>query len=566
MTKIKGAEIIMECLRKEGVDVVFGYPGGANLPMYDALQKYPDIKHVLVRHEQSAAHAADAYARVTGRAGVCWATSGPGATNLVTGIANAWMDSVPLVCITGQVVTWLLGRDGFQEADITGITIPITKHNRLVLEVEDIAPAIAEAFHIATTGRPGPVLVDIPRDTQQQLCEFSYPEKVDLPGYQPTTKGHPQQVKKAAQLIAESEKPLILAGHGVVISRAADELRELAERADIPVITTLLGLGGFPGSHALFQGMPGMHGMYWNNIAIQEADLLIGVGMRFDDRVTGALKEFAPNAKIIHIDIDPAEISKNVKTAVPIVGDVKPVLQQLMANVEPAKHHAWRAWLADMRQQHPSIAIPETDRLLPQYVIKKIYELSGPSAYYTTGVGQHQMWAAQFFWGDNPYSFVTSGGLGTMGFEVPAAIGMQFARPRDTVWSFCGDGGFQMTMEELALCTEYELPIKFAIINNGFLGMVRQWQDHYYNGNREQVRMFQPDFVKIAEAMGVTGVRVNDKKLVESTIEAALRHPGAVVIDFQVDEVEDCFPMMPPGVSLSQTIDQPPVRQPEYAR
>jgi acetolactate synthase-1/2/3 large subunit len=570
MTKLNGAEIIMECLRKEGVDIIFGYPGGANLPMYDALHKYPDIKHVLVRHEQSAAHSADAYARITGKAGVCWATSGPGATNLVTGIANAWMDSVPLVCITGQVVTWLLGRDGFQEADITGITIPIVKHNQLVLEVEDIAPAIAEAFHIATTGRPGPVLVDIPRDVQQQFCEFEYPDKVELPGYQPTTAGHSGQVKRAAQLIAESEKPLILAGHGVVIARAAEELRELAERAQIPVVTTLLGLGGFPGSHELNMGMPGMHGMYWNNMAIQECDLILGIGMRFDDRVTGALKDFAPNAKIIHIDVDPAEIAKNVKTAVPIVGDVKTVLQQLIPHVQPARHDAWRAWLDGMRRDHPSIAIPETDKLLPQHVIKRIYDLSGPKAYYATGVGQHQMWAAQFFWGDNPYSFVTSGGLGTMGFEVPAAIGVQFARPKDTVWTFCGDGGFQMTMEELALCTEYELPIKFAIINNNYLGMVRQWQDHYYAGNKQSVRMFQPDFVKIAEAMGIQGMRVSEKTQVDGAIEAALAHPGAVLLDFEVEDVEDCYPMMPPGVSLSQTIDQPkldqPTKRPEAVR
>ena len=568
MTKIKGAEIIMECLRKEGVDVIFGYPGGANLPMYDALKKYPDIKHILVRHEQGAAHAADAYARVSGKAGVVWATSGPGATNLVTGIANAWMDSVPLVCITGAVVSWLLGRDGFQEADITGITIPIVKHNELVLDVEQIAPAIAEAFHIATTGRPGPVLVDIPRDVQQQLAEFEYPDSVDLPGYQPTTTGHPQQVKKAAQLIDEAERPLILAGHGVVIARAAEELKELAEKAQIPVITTLLGLGGFPGSHELNMGMPGMHGMYWNNMAIQEADLLIGIGMRFDDRVTGALKEFAPKAKIVHIDIDPAEIAKNVKTAVPIVGDVKTVMQQLIPHVSPARHDDWRRWIDDMRRDHPSIAIPDTNRLLPQYVIKKIYEMSGPQAYYATGVGQHQMWAAQFFWGDNPYSFVTSGGLGTMGFEVPAAIGVQVAKPQSTVWSFCGDGGFQMTMEELALCTEYELPVKFAIINNNYLGMVRQWQDHYYDGNKQSVRMFQPDFVKLAEAMGMVGLRVSDKAMVESTIDAALQHPGAVLIDFQVEEAEDCFPMMPPGVSLSETIDQPKISEPEreYAR
>ncbi len=565
MTKLKGAEIIMECLRQEGTEIIFGYPGGANLPMYDALKKYPDIKHVLVRHEQSAAHAADAYARVSGKPGVCWATSGPGATNLVTGIANAWMDSVPLVCITGQVVTWLLGRDGFQEADITGITIPIVKHNVLVLDVEDIAPAIKEAFHIAMTGRPGPVLVDIPRDVQQALCEFVYPETVDLPGYQPTVVGHGQQVKKAAQLIDEAEKPLILAGHGVVIARAAGELKDLAEKAQIPVITTLLGLGGFPGSHELAMGMPGMHGMYWNNMAIQECDLLIGVGMRFDDRVTGALNQFAPNAKIVHIDIDPAEISKNVKTLVPIVGDVKNVLQQLLPNVKPARHDAWRRWIDDMRRDHPSIAIPETDKILPQYVIKKIYDLSGPDAYYATGVGQHQMWAAQFFWSDNPYSFVTSGGLGTMGFEVPAAIGVQFAKPKNTVWSFCGDGGFQMTMQELALCTEYELPIKFAIINNNYLGMVRQWQDTFYAGNKESVRMFQPDFVKVAEAMGITGIRVSDKSMVESTIQAALDHPGAVLIDFQVEEIEDCYPMMPPGVSLSETIDQPAVKHREYA-
>ncbi|MEX2246541.1 MAG: biosynthetic-type acetolactate synthase large subunit [Dehalococcoidia bacterium] len=564
MTKMKGAEIILECLRREGTEVIFGYPGGANLPMYDALHKYPDIRHILVRHEQCAAHAADAYARITGKAGVVWATSGPGATNLVTGIANAWMDSVPLVCITGAVVSWLIGRDGFQEADITGITIPIVKHNTLVLDVEDIAPAIAEAFHIATTGRPGPVLVDIPRDVQQQLAEFQYPEKVELAGYQPTTVGHPQQVKKAAQLIAESERPLILAGHGVVIARAAEELQELAERAQIPVITTLLGLGGFPGSHELFMGMPGMHGMYWNNMAIQEADLLIGIGMRFDDRVTGALKDFAPKAKIIHIDIDPAEISKNVKTHVPIVGDVKKVLQQLIPQVQPLRHDAWRRWIDDMRRDHPSIVIPDTERLLPQYVIKKIYDLSGPKAYYVTGVGQHQMWAAQFFWGDNPYSFVTSGGLGTMGFEVPAAIGAQVARPHDTVWSFCGDGGFQMTMQELALCTEYELPVKFAIINNHYLGMVRQWQDLFYAGNKQSVRMFQPDFVKLAESMGVTGLRVSDKAMVQSSIEAALQHPGAVLIDFQVEDVEDCYPMMPPGVGLSETVDQPKFeRQPE---
>ena len=560
--KLTGAQIVMEALVREGVEYIFGYPGGANLPLYDVLPQYPQIRHVLVRHEQAAAHAADAYARVTGKAGVAWATSGPGATNLVTGIANAWMDSVPLVCITGSVVTWLIGRDGFQEADITGITIPITKQNYLVLDVNDLARTIKEAFHIATTGRPGPVLIDIPRDIQQQTAEFNYPDKVELRGYKPVTKGHPGQVRRAAELIAESERPVILAGHGVVISRAYEELRELAERAHIPVICTLLGLGGFPGSHELFMGMPGMHGMYWNNIALSEADLVIGIGARFDDRVTGRLKDFAPHAKIIHIDIDPAEIGKNVRTAVPIVGDVKEVLRQLNPLVQPARHDAWFARIEEIRREHPSIAIPNTDRLLPQYVIKTIYELSGPDAYYVTGVGQHQMWAAQYFRGDNPGSFITSGGLGTMGFEVPAAIGVQLARPKHTVWSIAGDGGFQMTMQELATIVEYELPIKFAIINNGYLGMVRQWQDMFYKGNRQAVGLFQPDYVKLAESFGMAGMKVTEKADVVSAVQRALEHPGPVLIDFRVQEDEDCFPMVPPGASLAETVDRPPQEEP----
>ena len=555
--KMTGAQIVMECLAREGVEYIFGYPGGANLPLYDTLPQYPQIRHILVRHEQGGAHAADAYARVTGKAGVCWATSGPGATNLVTGIANAWMDSVPLVCITGAVVTWLIGRDGFQEADITGITVPITKQNYLVLDVDDIAKTIREAFHIATTGRPGPVLVDIPRDIQQQVTEFHWPEQVDLPSYKPTVKGHPAQIKKAAQLIDESERPLILAGHGVVISRAYDELIELAERAHIPVICTLLGLGGFPGSHELFMGMPGMHGMYWNNIAIGEADLVMGIGMRFDDRVTGRLKDFAPHAKIIHIDIDPAEIGKNVKTAVPIVGDVKQVLQALNPLVQAARHDAWHQRIRELRQAHPSIVIPKVDKVLPQYVIKKIYDLSPPDAYYVTGVGQHQMWAAQFYWSDNPAGFITSGGLGTMGFEVPAAMGVQFAKPKHTVWSLCGDGGFQMNVQELATIVEHELPIKFAIINNGHLGMVRQWQHLYYNDNLQSVRLFQPDFVKLAEAYGMPGMRVSQKVDVEPAIEKALQHPGPVLVDFEVEQHEDTFPAMPPGAALSETVDAP---------
>ena len=547
----------MESLLREGVDTVFGYPGGANLPMYDTLPQYPQVRHVLVRHEQAAAHAADAYARVTGKAGVCWATSGPGATNLVTGIANAWMDSVPMVCITGAVVSWLIGRDGFQEADITGITIPITKHNTLVLNVEDIAPAIREAFQIATTGRPGPVLVDIPRDVQQQSAEFEYPDSVTLRGYNPATRGDQRQIERAAKLIADSERPLILSGHGVVISRAWDELVELSEKAQIPVITTLLGLGGFPGTHELNLGMPGMHGMYWNNIAIGEADLVLGIGMRFDDRVTGALKDFAPKAKIVHIDIDPAEIGKNLPTAVPIIGDVKQVLADLNREVAAARHDEWRAWLDEKKANHPSIIIPETDKLLPQYVIKSIYDASGPDAYYVTGVGQHQMWAAQYFWIDKPNGFITSGGLGTMGFEVPAAIGAQFADLKSTVWSICGDGGFQMTSQELATVVEYELPIKYAIINNGYLGMVRQWQEMFYKNNLSAVRMYQPDFVKLAEAYGVRALRVTDRTQVQSSIDLALSHPGPVLIDFQVEEYENTFPMVPPGAALQQTVDSP---------
>jgi acetolactate synthase-1/2/3 large subunit len=558
--KMTGAQIIMECLMREGVELVFGIPGGSTLPFYDAFRHYPQIRHILVKHEQAAAHAADAYARVTGKAGVCCATSGPGATNLVTGIANAWMDSVPMVAITGQVVTWLIGRDGFQEADTTGITLPITKANWLVLQADDLARTVKEAFYIARTGRPGPVLIDVPRDVFIQEAEFEYPDTVDLPGFKPTLDGHPAQIKKAAQVIAESERPLILAGHGVKISQAFEELRELAEKAQIPVITTLLGIGGFPGSHPLCMGMPGMHGMYWNNMAINEADLLIAIGMRFDDRVTGALKEFAPHARVIHIDIDPAEIGKNVKPTVPIVGDVKRVLAALNAQVTEKRHDEWIAWIRKMREEHPSIAIPDNEELLPQYVVKKIYELSGRQGYVVTGVGQHQMWAAQYFWNDKPNSFVTAGGLGPMGFEVPAAMGVQFAHPKELVWAICGDGGFQMTMQELAAIVEYELPIKFAILNNSFLGMVRQWQEMFYANRVFATREFGPDYVRLAEAFGLVGLRVTDRKQVEGAIEQALRHPGPVLIDFEVKPDECVFPMVPPGASLSQTIDQPPVQ------
>jgi acetolactate synthase I/II/III large subunit len=560
MTKMTGAEVLMECLRREGVEVVFGYPGGANLPLYDKLTGYRDtVKHILVRHEQAAAHAADGYARVSGKVGVCFGTSGPGATNLVTGIANAWMDSVPMVAITGAVVSSLIGRDGFQEADITGITIPITKHNELVLDVHRIAMAVREAFYIASTGRPGPVLVDIPRDVLQQETDFHWPEKVELRSYKPRTEGHVAQIKKAAELINEAKRPLILAGHGIVMSNAHDELLAIAEKAQIPVINTLLGLGGFPGSHPLFMGMPGMHGMYWNNIGIGEADLIIGAGMRFDDRVTGRLKDFAPHAKIIHIDIDPAEIGKNVRTLLPIVGDVKTVLGQLAPHVQEARHEEWLGWFREMRERHPSITIGDSHTVLPQFVIKKIFEAMGNDGYVVTGVGQHQMWAAQFYWSDKKNGFVTSGGLGTMGFEVPAAMGVQFAAPNDTVWSICGDAGFQMTLQELATIVDYKLPIKFAIINNGSLGMVRQWQELFYAGNISESRQSNPDFIKLAEAFGMVGFKATHKDEVEPAIKRAMEHDGPVIVDFVVDQDENVYPMVPPGASLQETVDLPAI-------
>ena len=552
-----GAQMVMEAFVREGVDTIFGVPGGATLPLYDVLPEYPGIKHYLVKHEQSGAHAADAYARVTGKAGVCYGTSGPGATNLVTGIANAYMDSVPLVCVTGQVILGLLGRDGFQEADIQGITIPITKHSELVLDVNDIPRVMQEAFHIATTGRPGPVLVDIPRDVLQQKGEFYWSDKIDMRGYRVQTKPDPDEVAKAAELIERSERPVLISGHGVIIAHAYDEIRELAEKANMPVISTLLGISSFPGTHPLYMGMPGMHGMYWNNMAISEADLVIGAGMRFDDRVTGRLKDFAPKADIIHIDIDPAEIGKNVRPAATLLGDAKTSLQELNKLVVHKERPDWFSWLDELRRDHPSIKVRETDEVIPQFVIKKIYEATQGDCYMVTGVGQHQMWAAQYFWYDKPSSFITSGGLGTMGFEVPAAMGVQVAAPDDTVWSICGDGGFQMTLQELATIAEYEWPIKFAIMNNGTLGMVRQWQELFYDENTVATPLKNPDFVKLAEAFGILGLRAERKEDVASVIQQAMDHDGPVVIDFKVKYGENVFPMVPPGASLDETIDQP---------
>ena len=557
--KLTGAQIVCESLLKEGVDVAFGLPGGAILPLYGALSQYPQLRHILVRHEQAAAMAADGYARATGRVGVCIATSGPGATNLVTGIACAQMDSVPIVAITGQVPRPAIGRDAFQETDVTGITLPITKHNYLIMSASEIASAIKEAFYIANTGRPGPVLVDIPKDVLlNETAEFSYPEEVDLPGYKPTLEGHPTQIQKAAKLIAEAQRPLILAGHGITISRAYDEVKELAEKAQIPVVTTLLGISSFPSDHILNLGMPGMHGMAYASIAINEADLLISLGMRFDDRVTGKLSAFAPNAKVIHVDVDPSEIGKNVKATVPIVGDLKRVVKALLPRVEPAVHTEWVKHIEDLRREHPSYKIRDTDKLIPQYIIKQLSEITNGQAIIVTGVGQHQMWAAQHYGFKDSNCLITSGGLGAMGFEVPAAMGAQVGRPDKQVWSVAGDGGFQMTMSELATLVENNIPVKFAIINNNFLGMVRQWQDFFYDKTYTATGYTaNPDFVKLAEAYGILGIRVTDKIQVTAAIEQAIQEPRPVVIDFMVEPEENVYPMIPAGESVNELIEEP---------
>jgi len=557
--ELTGAEIVCESLLREGVEVIFGLPGGAVLPLYGVLSRYPQLRHILVRHEQAAAMAADGYARATGRVGVCTATSGPGATNLVTGIATAQMDSIPIVAITGQVPRPAIGRDAFQETDVTGITLPITKHNYLVMDVADVAPAIKEAFHIARTGRPGPVLIDIPKDVLLgDKTEFIWPESVNLPGYNPPTEGSPQQVALASALINDAKRPIILAGHGVLISHAYDDLRELAEKAQIPVITTLLGISCFPTSHYLNLGMPGMHGMAYASLAIDKADLLIGLGMRFDDRVTGRLKDFAPNARVIHVDVDPSEMSKNVKATVPIVGDLKCVLKQLLPKVERKVRVDWLQYIDTLRAEHPSLHIRESEALLPQYVLKQLSTMTNGDAIIVTGVGQHQMWAAQHCSFKEPNTLLTSGGLGAMGYEVPAALGAKVGRPEKTVWSIAGDGGFQMTMCDLATAVENKIDVKFAILNNGTLGMVRQWQDLFYDKDFfATVYSGNPDFVKLAEAYGITGIRVTDKTQVVSAIQQAMATPGPVILDFIVKHDENVYPMIPAGQSIHEMMEEP---------
>jgi len=553
-----GAQMVCEALIREGVDVIFGLPGGAILPFYQTLSEYPQIRHIMVRHEQCAAHAADGYARASGKVGVCIATSGPGATNLVTGLANALMDSVAMVAITGQVPRAAIGKDAFQETDVTGVTLPVTKHNYLVMNAKDLPEVLKEAFYLARTGRPGPVLVDIPKDVQQELAEFVYPESVHIPGYNPHITGHPAQLKKAAKMIGDAQRPVILAGHGVIISNAYAELKELAEKAQIPVITTLLGISSFPENHVLSMGMPGMHGMAYANIAIDRADLLIAIGMRFDDRVTGRLTAFAQSAKIIHIDIDPAEIDKNVKAHVPLVGEAKEVLATLNPLVQPGTHLEWVCEVEDLKRKHPSHLVPDSDLVLPQYVVQQIWEATKGDAIIVTGVGQHQMWAAQHYTFTKPGSFITSGGLGTMGFEVPAAIGAKLGAPNDVVWSICGDGGFQMTLQELATIREHDIDIKFAIFNNGFHGMVRQWQEFFYQKNYFSTHVFNPDFVKLADAFGMPGLRVSEKSQVRPTIDQAMKTKGPVLIDFKIASEENVYPMIPAGTSVQEMLEAPP--------
>ena len=560
--KLNGSQLLCESLLKEGVDVIFGLPGGAILPLYQTLPEYPGLRHILVRHEQGAAHAADGYARITGRPGVAWATSGPGATNLITGIATAQMDSVPMVIVTGQVSRAAIGSDAFQETDTTGITLPITKHNYLVMDPADIPSVIKEAFHIASTGRPGPVLVDVPKDVQQEDVEigdrFEYPETVDLPGYKPNMEGHTSQIKRAAKLIEESERPVILAGHGIIFSGAYEELRELAEKAQIPVITTLLGISSFPEDHVLSVGMPGMHGMAYASLAIEEADLLIALGMRFDDRITGKPSAFAINSRKIHVDIDPSEIGKNIKVDVPIVGDLKRVLAKLNPRVEPKTHPEWIRRVDELKRDHPSMSIRDTDKLLPQYIVQQLSEATEGKAVVVTGVGQHQMWAAQHYMYKEPRTFITSGGSGAMGYEVPGAMGAQVGAPDKVVWSVAGDGGFQMTMAELATLVENKIPVKFAIINNNFLGMVRQWQEFFYDKSYVATGYtHNPDFVKLAEAFGMLGIRVTDKAQVRSAIEKAMAYDGPAVVDFVVEEEENVFPMIPAGQTIHQLIEEP---------
>jgi acetolactate synthase-1/2/3 large subunit len=559
--KLTGAEIFVESLKKEGVDTVFGFPGGAVIHIYDKLLNDNEITHYLTRHEQAAVHAADGYARSSGKVGVCLVTSGPGATNTVTGIATAYMDSIPIVVFTGQVPTALIGNDAFQEADIVGITRPCTKHNYLVQDVKDLPVIIKEAFHLAASGRPGPILIDMPKDVIMGSTKFHYPEKYQMRSYNPTLEGHSKQIEKALKEIYKAKRPVVYAGGGVILSDAAKELTKFAKELNIPVTNTLMGLGGFPGTDPLFMGMLGMHGTYAANMAVSHSDLLIAVGARFDDRVTGRIDDFAPDAKIIHIDIDPTSISKNVKVDVPIVGDVKRVLKKFfkyMKEHKPTHKDPYKAWRKEVEKWEKEHALGyrySKSKIKPQFVVEKLCELTKGNAIITTEVGQNQMWAAQFYKFNNPRNFLTSGGLGTMGYGFPAAMGAQVAYPGRTVIDIAGDGSIQMNIQELATVKQYRLPVKIAILNNGFLGMVRQWQELFFNKRYSSTCMeVAPDFVKLAEAYGVVGLRAEKPEDVEPVIKEALKAKSAVVMDFVVDREENIYPMVPAGASLKEML------------
>jgi acetolactate synthase-1/2/3 large subunit len=558
--KLTGAKILWETLVKEGVDVVFGYPGGANLPIYDAMPDFP-IHHVLVRHEQGAAHMADGYARASGRVGVAMATSGPGATNLVTGIATAMMDSSPTVFITGQVTSKYIGYDAFQETDVTGITLPITKHNYLVTRPADIAPAVREAFYIAKTGRPGPVLVDITKDAQQIAIDWEFDSSpIRLPGYRPNLSPVSKDIDQALDMIAHAKKPIILAGQGVILSGAMKELMEFAQLANIPVAMTLLGISGFPATHPLNLGMMGMHGESWVNHAIQQADLLLAFGMRFDDRVTGNTKTYAPNARKIHADIDPSEISKNIKADLGLIGDLRDTLTQLLVHLQPSTHTDWVNHVMEMKGDSSVRDIqnlPDNNHLYAAHVINDLWRHTSGDALIVTDVGQNQMWTAQYYKQDHPRMFITSGGLGTMGFGLPAAIGAKFGRPDKQVWAVAGDGGIQMTAAELSTAAQEGIKVNVAILNNGFLGMVRQWQEFFYDKRYSATPMRSPDFVKLTEAHGLTGLRVTQRSEVEAAIRKAEETEGTVVIDFRVEQEDSVYPMVPTGADLHDMIRRP---------